>query len=690
MVYDRFKPLFQTQMESSKPMNDSERQENMNLKRKFIISFFIFPVLLLIPAYSFTQAITGTIEFEGRTRDYIIFLPANYENLDSLPLVMNFHGSNTGFNGAWQMNYTKMNTVADTADFMVLYPSGIFEDGSAGGWYTDLSDPVNGIGFIDALLDTISDLYKVNSDQIYACGTSSGGSFSCKLASEMPDRIAAIASNAGPIGGGVMNNLQLNRPMPYLHIHGTRDAFLGAEMTVALWEDLNICSDPDTISLPDINTDDNSSVEKITWLNQGTGCEVILYRVIDGGHTWPGAAYDIPSVGNTNRDINANVEIWNFFKQYKLSELSFLNRDVTPRSMLDEMKTLPRYINLKPKVLMQNGGLDDLAEISAKFEIDSSGTIVHEDNQVFTELKTMKKKALLFDNTHTLIADQYDMTCTSLLADDENVQNDTLKQIICVTDCIDDFESGDIIKWISDYGWGVRRSGSKSYTGDFALYSKQDKNYKDADTTSITFFSSFNLASLETAHITFYTIYEFDEGDAGYTEVSTDNGLTWEQIGEPVTGVQDEHELREIPLESYAESDTKELLLRFKLINNTANAFPIWYIDDVILHPNVTSGVVLENAFSDSKSDCFILSENYPNPFNPSTSIAYTLDKPAHVCLKIFDILGQEVTTLVDKFQSDGHYSVKFDASNHAGGLYFYQLQTDHDIAVTRKMMLVK
>ena len=658
--------------------------------RKFIISVIVMPAFVLAPVISFAESINGTIEFEGRTRDYILFLPMNYESQDSLPLVMNLHGSYTGFNGYWQLNYTGMNEVADTSGFMVLYPSGILEDGSAGGWFTDVDDPVNGVGFIDALLDTISDLYKVNSDQIYSCGTSAGGSMSCKLASELPDRIAAIASNAGSISGGVMNNVDLKRPMPFLCINGTEDSYLGAELTVEFWKELNICSEPDTLIIPDTNLEDNSTVEKITCANQGTGCEVILYRVINGGHTWPGATYDIPSVGNTNRDINANVEIWNFFKQYKLSGLSFLDRDITPRSVMDDLETLPRFINLKPEVLMQNGGLNDIASIPAAFQIDSSGAIIHEDDKVFDELKSMEKKELMFDKTHTLIADHYELICTSLLADDENVKNDTLKLKIRVTDMIDDFESGETKQWISDYGWGIRRSASRAHSGNYVLYSKKDKSYKDSDTTSITFFSSFNLSSLETAYISFYTNYGFNEGDAGYVEVSPDNGQTWEQIGNAFTGNQDENELTEIPLESYVQQGITELMLRFKVINNPDNDFPKWYIDDVMIHPNENSGIAVNDGGSSAGAGCFVLRENYPNPFNPSTTISYKLDKSSHVCLKIFDILGQEITTLVNEHQTGGDYSVKFDASGYAGGIYFYQLRTGDDITLTRKMTLVK
>ena len=80
---------------------------------------------------------------------------------------------------------------------------------------------------------------------------------------------------------------------------------------------------------------------------------------------------------------------------------------------------------------------------------------------------------------------------------------------------------------------------------------------------------------------------------------------------------------------------------------------------------------------------------NYPNPFNPSTTISYRLRTGNRIKLTIFDILGHEITTLVDEQQAAGAYSVSFNASQLAGGVYFYRLQAGQNIQ-TRKMLLVK
>jgi len=83
------------------------------------------------------------------------------------------------------------------------------------------------------------------------------------------------------------------------------------------------------------------------------------------------------------------------------------------------------------------------------------------------------------------------------------------------------------------------------------------------------------------------------------------------------------------------------------------------------------------------------LGQNYPNPFNPVTTIAFALPERARTTLKVYNILGQEVVTLVDEVLSPGPHEVRWNASNQASGVYFYRL-TFQDKALTKKMALLK
>lgn len=85
----------------------------------------------------------------------------------------------------------------------------------------------------------------------------------------------------------------------------------------------------------------------------------------------------------------------------------------------------------------------------------------------------------------------------------------------------------------------------------------------------------------------------------------------------------------------------------------------------------------------------FFLRQNFPNPFNPNTNIEYFIPKSAHVTLKVYDILGKEIVTLVDAYQDANNYSILFEAINHSSGLYLYKLIANNYYQV-KKMMLVK
>ena len=85
----------------------------------------------------------------------------------------------------------------------------------------------------------------------------------------------------------------------------------------------------------------------------------------------------------------------------------------------------------------------------------------------------------------------------------------------------------------------------------------------------------------------------------------------------------------------------------------------------------------------------FSLSQNYPNPFNPGTVIKYSLSEAGHVELKIYNVLGQQIKTLVNEFKSAGNYQITFNAAGLNSGVYFYQIRTDNKI-LSKKMILLK
>jgi hypothetical protein len=120
---------------------------------------------------------------------------------------------------------------------------------------------------------------------------------------------------------------------------------------------------------------------------------------------------------------------------------------------------------------------------------------------------------------------------------------------------------------------------------------------------------------------------------------------------------------------------------------------------DSELYVGTYGGTVYKRPLSDLLTDVrpiypgrpsvFSLSQNYPNPFNPSTIISYQLPMNSHVVLKVYDILGREVMTLVSEREQAGTHSAKFDGASLPSGVYFYRLQAGN-FRETKKLMLLK
>ena len=115
-----------------------------------------------------------------------------------------------------------------------------------------------------------------------------------------------------------------------------------------------------------------------------------------------------------------------------------------------------------------------------------------------------------------------------------------------------------------------------------------------------------------------------------------------------------------------------------------------YWIDSANVNGNIFSNITDIKVNSEPIKKIYILNQNYPNPFNPITTKEYSLPKSAFVTIKIYDYLGREIITLVDEKKSSGSYSMQFNGSNLASGIYFYKLQIEKEFTNTKKMILLK
>ena len=280
--------------------------------------YLLFPLLLLFGALG-AQTSVGSFEYDGEIRTYRVFTPISYTgDLTDRPLVFNLHGF--GSNAFQQEFYSTMNAVADTAGFFVCYPDGVDASWNVGWSFGSTQDDV---GFINALIDTLANDLSIDTNRVYSTGMSNGGFMSYRLACELSDRIVAVASVTGSMVPGTLAGCDPGRSVPVMQIHGTDDEtvpYEGGNISIAIddlmpfWLGKNDCAtQADTIDVPDTDPNDGSTAQRIEWTDCDGDTEVVLYKIQNGEHTWPGASL---TLGVTNRDISASVEIWEFFNRY--------------------------------------------------------------------------------------------------------------------------------------------------------------------------------------------------------------------------------------------------------------------------------------------------------------------------------------------------------------------------------------
>jgi hypothetical protein len=132
----------------------------------------------------------------------------------------------------------------------------------------------------------------------------------------------------------------------------------------------------------------------------------------------------------------------------------------------------------------------------------------------------------------------------------------------------------------------------------------------------------------------------------------------------------------------------KTIKLRLKVSANSDVEYSLkssYATEDVLLKRQVKNNVITLK----TKVNSYDLNQNYPNPFNPATTIKYQIPKAGMVTLKVYDILGNEVASLVNEFRNEGRYNVNFDASKLASGVYIYQIHSN-EYQSSKKMMLIK
>ena len=313
--------------------------------KKILISI-LATTALFTSGYSQTF-ISQTIQNDGLTRGYSIYVPASYDGTTNFPLLFNLHGGG-GTNSAWQVS-ADMRPIADTADFILVYPQARPDpsDGNSFNWIPKVPGTFDDVPFFSSLIDTIASNYQIDQNRIYACGYSLGGDMTFELGCKLNNRIAAIALVARTMQANPNSFCSPVHPTGVLTILGTDDLvspyngivfggleyYISAAATHSYWATHNKCVTTAIMSTV------SPSVERYTW-STASGCAYVEeLKVIGGGHDWPG------SFGNMT--IDANEEIWQFVSRYDINGLigcatTSIHEN---NSMLENYRVYPNPVN---------------------------------------------------------------------------------------------------------------------------------------------------------------------------------------------------------------------------------------------------------------------------------------------------------------------------------------------------------
>ena len=278
---------------------------------------------------------TYTFETADGQRSYVVHVPIGYDGTKALPVLLHLHG---GMGTAASGNLsTGFSSLADSREFIVVYGQGTtgsagFTSWNAGGCCgssQEKNNDIDDVAYVGTVLAQVQEKLEVDTARIYVSGMSNGSMLANRLACEVPHLIAGVATVSGTTQVSVCNP---SRAIPHIIIHGTIDTnvpyaggksgspfnsgtFPAVEDEFKTWSTRNGCNVMAlSTSVVASEVSDGTSADRLTYASCPEGKEVVLYRINNGGHSWPGGTTGSNDLeGQPSQAIDASQTILNFF-----------------------------------------------------------------------------------------------------------------------------------------------------------------------------------------------------------------------------------------------------------------------------------------------------------------------------------------------------------------------------------------
>lgn len=271
---------------------------------------------------------TQHLDIDGHRRSFIVHTPSEYDGSQAVPMLLALHGR---YGTARSMARTSgFDDLIDSENFIAVYPDGYkrsWADGRNSGPAAEAN--IDDVSFINAIIDHMIKTENINEDKIFIVGISNGGIMTQRLCCEIGDRFAGAASIISSMSENVYNDCHPQKAISMLLMNGTDDPLVpyeggyvqeglvvSTEENIAFWVNNNECEGEPVITEQD-NVDDGTSVYHEFWGECNSESSVALYKIIGGGHTWPGGPQYMneSTVGIASEEFVAAEKIWEFFKK---------------------------------------------------------------------------------------------------------------------------------------------------------------------------------------------------------------------------------------------------------------------------------------------------------------------------------------------------------------------------------------
>ena len=365
----------------------------MKQKYTFLI-LLIFSILFTLKI----QAQYTDFEHDGLTRQYIYYEPENLNQ--QMPLVFVMHGYTGDANSI--RNYSQMNDFADQYGFAVCYPRGTVDGGGNRFWNVGYAfhpnETVDDVSYLTQLAQYLQQSNGLNPDYTFATGMSNGGEMCYMLACQAYDTFKAVAPVAGMILQDILDDCDAAPGIPVFEIHGSQDgvtplagdpdnndgwgSYPSIADTIDYFVEKNGCTTLIEGSVPNTDTSDGSFIVSEKYINGVNENEVWYYKVVGGGHDWPGSG--------GNMDIEAGEQAWLFFQNYIDNNVVVLDLDAAVSVNVPE--TSCGDTTITPSVSLTNYGFNTITVAEMTWQINDgdiqtinfNGTLSQNQTQTFT------------------------------------------------------------------------------------------------------------------------------------------------------------------------------------------------------------------------------------------------------------------------------------------------------------------